>query len=515
MNRHSSRTAQLLAGLLLLSCIVLLNLPKDREKLTEPRLKNKDPAARSFLVNNSAINAATADHRDSEAIRHVLPIEEGIKNVSAAVEQHSTEIVPRPSDEPSAAQEQLKTMLRNLTLDSLEQYYSLEAKSVDAHQSMKVPLTPDPLPVFMAEYAWRDFATNTTLHSTTCPITCQVQVEPAGNNTWSMKTFDIYGRPKTVGGDEFSVLYTEDNKSIDAAARIHDDQDGSYTLEFYKTPDCKDPVKGIGTLKIVLVFSCELGMVSPPTKKMWNTGAFAMTRYDIHNMSAPYMHDFEPANADHAIDLGQYDKILVHGDSTMNHFAGNFVNVKGFPSNLIMWNFDNRHALYVTSVDWVMKKVRDHMAWIVATFGKVAFVFGSSAWDVNIDPDGLHGSDFSNQINASRLLIETMRREFPTVNLYWRSGLAMHPHMSSLNKGKWYSDERNKYMSDGRVQYLYHLQKELMQNLSVTFLDMYPATFVCMDHHETSNVPGDAVHYSAAWNRVMTRWFYPNDTGAY
>ena len=435
-----------------------------------------------------------------------------------------------PSPSPSAAQAQLQvqTMLNNLTVDSLVHYYSREAKSVDAHHSMmKVPLTPDPLPLLMAEYAWRDFAAHdnkTTLYSTTCPITCQVQVEPAleQNTPWTIKTFDIAGLPKTVGGDEFMVLYynteaddTTNNNYVDAAARIQDRRDGSYTLEFFKTPNGmkKDAMKGIGTLVIWLVFSCDLGMVPPPTKKSWNTGAFAMTRYEIHNISsAPYLHDFEPPNANHAIDLGQYDKILVHGDSTMNHFAGNFPGVSGFPSNLQMWSGNNLHALYVSMVNHVMKLVRDHMKWMVGTFEKVAFVFGSSAWDINIDPDGLHGSDFSNQIEASRLLMETMRQEFPTVHLYWRSGLAMHPHLSTLNKGKWYGDERNKYMSDGRVQYLYHLQKELMQNLSVTFLDMYPASFLCMDYHQTRRTPGDAVHYTRDWNRVMTRWFYPNET---
>lgn len=552
----SSRTTQLLiiVCLVVLSCVVLVNIPNDHaEKLIElqqvllerldigdeeSQQKGDSAAAVSQAPQETEAQSVGESKNDKDSIQSDGKVDGFPKVPGGSEKREESEDSNKPDsssgtdkgaelnakDSPQAnteteivteSQEHLDAMLKDLTKESMDQHYSLQAKSVDAHVSMRVPKLPDPLPTFMVEYAWRDFATNTSVHSTTCPITCQVEVIP-GTEKWTMKTFDIQGRPKAVGGDEFAIFYSEDMAgSTDAVARAHDQQDGTYELVFHKTPDCRDPLKGVGTLRIVLVFSCDLGMVAPPAKKNWNTGAFAITRYDIHNMTAPFMHGFVPPNTDHAIDFAQYGKILVHGDSTMNHFVGNFPRMKPFHGDMIMWNGGNRHALYKSTVETVMSSVRGHMAWMVDISNRTAFVYGSSAWDVNIDPEGLHGADFANQLNASQLLVETMRKEFPTVDIYWRSGLAEHPHLSSLNMGKikknWYTDERNKYLSDGRVHQLYRSQKELMQKLNVTWLDMYPATFACVDHHENGRIPGDAVHYTADWNRVMTGWFYPNE----
>ena len=499
---------------------------------------------------------------------------------------------------------------------------------------------PDPFPSYMIEYALHNFSTstNTTTASSTsgnkntnndtlvseqqkpqqqdqevsiitnpwvdptCKVTSQIELiqgwfssSPNSNGSeekkknWIIRTYDIDGIRKTIGGDEFTVYYIDKNdmsattsdkgsskNKTTAVARVMDMEDGTYELEFHRTPTtitnsrsgrlqlvepASDSMSGEGTLVIVLVFSCNVGMIAPPGKETWNTGGMIMSFYHIHNITMPtsksFIKPFIPANTNHEIDFSTYDYVLVHGDSTMVHFfEGNYKN-NAKNSNMLMWTGDNRYPLYVENVKKVMEQVFGHMSWMNrdAKNNKTAFVYGSSAWDINIDPQGIHGPTFQYEIDACEQLVRTFHAKFPTVDVYWRSGLAMHPSLSTYNtklitsrQKRWYLDDRNMYMSNGRVQLLHSLQKELITKklrstslsspsvvqqpndgtissssanstlrttppIHVTWLELYEPTYYAMDYHETKRVKGDAVHYTHSFNQIMTGWFYdPSST---
>jgi hypothetical protein len=68
--------------------------------------------------------------------------------------------------------------------------------------------------------------------------------------------------------------------------------------------------------------------------------------------------------------------------------------------------------------------------------------------------------------------------------------------------------ERVFYMSSSRAHdLLVSFQKEILQELNVTFLDLYPATFLSTEHLLTH----DGLHYSPEFNRKMLNWFYDKD----
>jgi hypothetical protein len=72
----------------------------------------------------------------------------------------------------------------------------------------------------------------------------------------------------------------------------------------------------------------------------------------------------------------------------------------------------------------------------------------------------------------------------------------------------WFHVERVFYMSFSRVNALYHYQKEIMEDLNVTLLDLYPATRLSAEHLQ----PGDGRHYTQEFNRMMLDWFYPQNS---
>lgn len=424
----------------------------------------------------------------------------------------------------------LHSLLQNMTTESFGHWHEeYGQQSIHADNPLDrvymIPPQSDPLPTALVQYAWRNFSANNTDlmqdnalmpnvsdGNGNCPITSQFRFLQ-DTSGWRIETLSLDGQSKTVGGDELFVYYTDQNHTrTTAIAFVTDNEDGSYRLDFNKTASIPsdneaESLTGKGTLTIVLSYSCGMGLIAPPRKRDWNTGGFIHIQYHLVGVTAPILHDFVPPNSlTKSINFAQYGKILVHGDSTMAHF-------QRFPENMQMWIGNNRYPLFDQNVRRVMNDIRDHMSWMNRTWDKVAFLFGSSAWDINADLDGLFGEHFESEIRNCQAVIEAFRQEFPNIEVYWRSGLAMHPHLSTRNtERKWHLDHRNKYMSIGRVKRLYDLQKSLMKSLSVPFLDMYPASYLAMDCHSTSSrVPGDAVHYNPSCNKMMTGWFYVNE----
>jgi hypothetical protein len=108
---------------------------------------------------------------------------------------------------------------------------------------------------------------------------------------------------------------------------------------------------------------------------------------------------------------------------------------------------------------------------------------------------------------ACRRMVENIRERFPKITLIWRSPTAMHIHAVKLWKLEDRAvAERVRYLSNSRVERLYLQQKALMEQLNVTFLDLYEATYLLADYTKS----GDALHYTPEANARMLSWLYPN-----
>lgn len=143
-----------------------------------------------------------------------------------------------------------------------------------------------------------------------CKPTAQVQILTTTKPFWTLKTFDQDGRAKLVGGDEFYIVYNraaggggaeikekdkeeEQQRDPTAVALIHDNGDGSYTLDFVTTPMkpnlATDKLTSssfavLGNLTVYFDYTCNIGSLAPPSKKMWKNNGSTSIAHTISTM---------------------------------------------------------------------------------------------------------------------------------------------------------------------------------------------------------------------------------------
>ena len=172
---------------------------------------------------------------------------------------------------------------------------------------------------------------------------------------------------------------------------------------------------------------------------------------------------------------------------------------------------------------------------------RVALLLGSSTWDLlsnddrpmmqqaslsisnstrNVQYENINNNNkyWDDHITACEELIKFVRHEYPTVDILWKSPSSLHIHIpikqlqkkvSSIKLKRQFGgmsnlNNRLRYMSSSRSYILYTKQKELMQRLNVTFLDIYQASFLSADH----TFIGDGRHYLPYFNTMIVNWFF-------
>jgi hypothetical protein len=393
-----------------------------------------------------------------------------------------------------------------------------------------IPDTPDPLPLSKIHNAIPSNADPDPLK--TCNVTTQVRIQIKENHDpWILQSLDSNGNIKTSGGDVFYIVYHDqsnnDRANIDvnsnqsshptAVAIIQDLMDGTYSLDFTTTPlnpQFSAENRGGGKLTIHFVFSCFIGQMPPPTKEHWKNGGYSQTAYTLPLEEAPPIRPFQPPTP--PVDFNQYDDVLLVGDSTMEQFG---LHIKGlhqkrqtFRSNI---RFDNNigQALSLSTLDSFQAQVTKGLTKI-SNRNKTALVIGSSVWDV-IEPHLEQGQYYLDHRTACRKLVRWIQTNFPEVKLCWKSPSDAHPHVV-LKKFRHFPNyekaiQRIKYVSQSRFESLHHWQQEIMQELSVCFLDVYEAYHISADWH----YPGDSRHFRPELNQRILNYFYasPDNTG--
>jgi hypothetical protein len=346
---------------------------------------------------------------------------------------------------------------------------------------------------------------------TSCPVTSQVRIIESPDQ-WKLQSLTIDGEAKTVGGDEYYITYADDSMSsssiLTAVAFVSDCQDGSYDLRFVTSPSLNATTKlsGIGRVTIILQYSCGLGHLAPPVKLNWNTGGAINSRHVVKNRRAPPMETFVPPSG---IDLTRYEQVVAIGDSTMKHFVEH-----NQPNTF--WPGHVGGALSLETVDKpfprtnkmmnpsFLSQIQSHVTSTREKFRNVALLMGSGVWDILAD-DVIQDPEFQDHRAAVRLLITSVRQEFPDIDLYWKSHTAMHVHRVA-DQNDWQQVRRVFYMSSSRSHDLYQYQKDIMAELNVTLLDLYPATYLSAELLEF----GDGRHYTKEFNKRLLDWFYPH-----
>ena len=117
-----------------------------------------------------------------------------------------------------------------------------------------------------------------TLHNTSinesdvlgdCPMTAQVSLD---TSVWVLRTYDIKGQPKKVGGDEYYISYRHSlaADTIIAASNTTDHGNGTYSLQFTTSPWLQAAGPGTlperGVLIIWLEYSCGVSAMERPLR---------------------------------------------------------------------------------------------------------------------------------------------------------------------------------------------------------------------------------------------------------
>ena len=381
-------------------------------------------------------------------------------------------------------------------------------KSKVSESTFLAPPDPDLIPTEMMK---RIITQRNGMNFTSCPVTSQVRIIESPDQ-WKLQSLTIDGEAKTVGGDEYYITYADDSLSnssiMTAVAFVSDRQDGSYGLSFVTSPSLNATTKlsGIGRVTIILQYSCGFGHLAPPVKLNWNTSGAINSRYVVKNRRAPPMETFVPPSG---VDLTRYEQVVAIGDSTMKHF------VEHNQPNMF-WPGHVGGALSSRTVDKpfsrpnkmmnpsFLSQIQSQVTSTREKFGNVALLMGSGVWDILAD-DVIQGSEFQDHRVAVRLLITSVRQMFPDIDLYWKSHTAMHVHRVA-DQNDWREMRRVFYMSTSRSYDLYRYQKDIMTELNVTLLDIYPATYLSAEFLEF----GDGRHYTKEFNKRLLDWFYPH-----
>lgn len=423
-----------------------------------------------------------------------------------------------------------------------------------AHVALIPPL-PDAQLIENLHLAWKDEQTGKDIsqiqndphwqriHNGTCPPTVQFQLHyydddtmmnttTFNSSTWILYSLDANGNRKSIGGDEMYVVYHHRNHTRIAPTAVAysiDRGDGSYLLHFYATPYSKPIIEqdrnsgggGGGQLVINMQYTCGLGTLHHPEKKLWNTGGCLMRTYQHYLPFPPtnIKEYFPPNQNGEIIDLEEYQKVVMFGDSNIH---GHFMSSKSTIPNL---HFIRKPD---SPLGWraMQNKFLPKIAWFLNLTmiednnkkkkkNKYALMIGSACWDI-VFPER-SGPHFRDHLKAVKYMLTELKRTTfqDNVDIFWHSGFAIHVHVAG--EEEWEHRQPLKYMSYSRSVELYQKQKEVLEEVgggggdgktTIRLLDFMHATYLSGDHY----MKGDARHAQAGLSRKLLYYYYPKQT---
>jgi hypothetical protein len=299
---------------------------------------------------------------------------------------------------------------------------------------------------------------------------------------------------------------------LTAAAFAYDQGDGTYVLDFYESSmnELPSPLQGRGTLTIHLQYTCDMGRPVIPDKDEWSFGGYLNIAFTFDNVTMPPTKKVVLPNSDKAIDLGNYNRVVYHGDSITRMLSNKPRNAKkqtrNFKLNSYVDGLGGRSGWNMETID-DLKKGMDIYKKQLVNKTNTAVILGTAAWDLLMN---LRPFNMTSHLQACQQMIDHTHKLYPQTKVYWRSVTAIHVHELAILHFK-----TTRYASGLRARELYLSQKKMIDehNPTVTMLDLYNATYLGADWH----APGDILHYSQAANLKMINWFYvtPNSRGSW
>jgi hypothetical protein len=352
------------------------------------------------------------------------------------------------------------------------------------------------------------------------------------SDPWILQTFDSQGVKKTVGGDEMYIIWKA-STGDQAVAWAHDRRDGTYELEFVQPPMKKHKNKLSGSsslspvvakegkIKLFYDYSCGVGSLAPPLKENFTRAGEVQMLLVQKGVPRPPIREFREPNQenDHdntSIDLSRYDFVYFFGDSMIQQLARRFQKNLYWNDKIFYKENVAQSLTTVRDVETMLQKLRDwHGSNLTSltSSSRIAVVTESSLWEIlrgHVDPG------YKRHVAACRSFVTQFRAEYPVVDLYWKSPSALHFHkLRLLRKDKdALLRERARYMSQALPYTMYELQKSLMHELGVPFLDLYEAYFLSGPWTRTNF---DARHFRDEISALLLSYYWRglDMTGSY
>ena len=341
-----------------------------------------------------------------------------------------------------------------------------------------------------------------------------------GDKNVILKSYSIDGEPKTEGGDEYYITYTDkttENDFVDAVAYSRDMGDGTYVLEFVQPilpyPDGGSRpsfINGGGMLSVILQYTCSIGSLMPPTKADWSNGG-AVNSHWTTAVNASVVPPIVMARdrllpEQFGFAFSNYKIVLSVGDSLMSQFIGK----SGWYDDPTGDGHQRRSnmeigehlgsSLRTDTVDFFLRRVKrslDNNNLLDGTSNGSAMILGSGVWDILDNPD--HQPNFDDHLTALKQYIMGVK-EMTDADIYWKSMTAMHINLVLSPLGF----DRVRYMSSTRAKRINDLQVALMTDLSIPVLDMYNMTYEAQEFTRR----GDGRHYTNFFNDLLMDYFY-------
>jgi hypothetical protein len=335
--------------------------------------------------------------------------------------------------------------------------------------------------------------------------------------------------PKTYGGDELYVEWqsmTESTTLDMGVAHVTDRHDGTYLLEFIRPPivqynqtsssswDSSNATRmsssNVGRLTIYYDYSCGIGGIFAPNKDQFVRAGEIHTSWSQDGIPRPDIQDFVPPNKNHAVDLSKYHTVIAFGDSLMLQLVRQYVK-GGFWSPNIIFEANVCQCLSdpVQDVKDLLNKFHSwHGTQIVAASNQshsIAVIAGSAVWDAL---RGCVRADLIDHQAATREFVTTFQSTYPNMDLYWKSPSTVALHRRSSLKDIMNNTvllQRSRYISDTVLRRLYSVQKSLMMELQVPFLDLFDAYFLSLPW----TLPGSALHYEDYISSLLLSYYWP------
>ena len=390
-----------------------------------------------------------------------------------------------------------------------------------------------------------------------------MMISPQPQQTHKVTSTNLDVMPKLEGGDEIYVQWeTNPVNSQDVnymgVAQVTDQKDGTYLLKFIRPPMLQynyttksgkgdnQELYQYGRLTIYYEYTCGIGSIFAPNKDQYTRGGEVFQTLTSTAVShaingsttmttktwlvpRPYIHDFIPPNTignnstttatAELIDLSKYDKILAFGDSLIAQLVRRFSG-EGSWSDNILW-YQNVCQCLSSDADassMIDKLHSRHGHQILRNFRRskrIAIITGSASWDAM---RGCVHEDMNDHVNAIRTFLNNVTTSYPNMDIYWKAPSAFFLHryttyVDAFNETYFQTLKpkygivplKPRYINYHVPQQMYHVQKELMKELQIPFLDLYDSYYLSAPW----TVPGDSRHFDDALTRLQLSYFWP------